>query len=79
ALALLHPHCVVAAPAQEAASLCCRQPPCQGVPTPTTGVAAPAGGRDGRGLAAAGWLQLAVPAGGRPLQGAWPQATAPCR
>ncbi|RZR88109.1 hypothetical protein BHM03_00015630, partial [Ensete ventricosum] len=47
---VLHPHCAAAAatPAQAAVALCGRQPHCQGAATPTTGAAAPVGGRAGR-------------------------------
>ncbi|RZS21633.1 hypothetical protein BHM03_00054300, partial [Ensete ventricosum] len=50
ALALLHPHCIIAtaAPTQVAAALCGRQSPFQGATTPAAGAAAPAGGRVGR-------------------------------
>ncbi|RWW51364.1 hypothetical protein BHE74_00042297, partial [Ensete ventricosum] len=47
ALVLLHPHCAAAAPTQATAALCGRQPPCQGVATPATGVAALTGGSAG--------------------------------
>ncbi|RZR96126.1 hypothetical protein BHM03_00025094, partial [Ensete ventricosum] len=89
---LIHRHCAAAAaaPAQAAAALCGRQPPRQGAATPATGVAAPAGGRAGRGRKPlAGWPLPAGPCGlaatgwhlraGRyrlALAG-WPLATAP--
>ncbi|RZR89259.1 hypothetical protein BHM03_00016964, partial [Ensete ventricosum] len=52
ALALLHPHYVVAAaaaPTQATATLCSWQPPCQGAATAATGATAPVGGRAGSG------------------------------
>ncbi|RZS22617.1 hypothetical protein BHM03_00055419, partial [Ensete ventricosum] len=64
ALAILHPHCVVAvaAPAQAPTALCGRQLPCQGAATPATGVVAPVGGKAGRGRQPlAGWSLAAAP------------------
>ncbi|RWW37131.1 hypothetical protein BHE74_00057790, partial [Ensete ventricosum] len=75
ALALLHPHCAVAAPAQATTALCRWQPPCQGAANLATGDAAPAG------VPAGGCpFRVAAPTGSHPLEGAWPwPATSSCR